>query len=119
MPAFPERGILSAVIPSISERCGQRSDTSEIAVIATTFAGQQRVHGVMKVVAPLGIEVVPTLFGGVQNRESFRSLSAIRWSLPAQSLRQIRRPRPEGLPKNDVRRNRTFRERHPAADASK
>src|SRR5712675_1378299 len=49
----PVPRILTSVIPALLQRPGQVLDSAEILVVSRIFAGEQRVHGVMKIIAPL------------------------------------------------------------------
>src|SRR6267154_6718757 len=49
----PVPRILTSVIPALLQRPGQVLDSAEILVVSRILTGQQRMHGVMKIIAPL------------------------------------------------------------------
>src|SRR5258705_49459 len=54
LPADPPvPRILTSVIPALLQRPGQVLDSAEILVVSRIFAGEQCVHRVMKIIAPL------------------------------------------------------------------
>src|SRR5712671_5923143 len=49
----PVPRILTSIIPALLQRPGQVLASAEILVVSRIFAGQQRMHGVMKIITPL------------------------------------------------------------------
>src|SRR5690242_9990979 len=64
MSSAPILGILAGVDEGFLERARNMRDAAVVGVVATLLAGEQRVDGVMKVVAPLPIEAVSVLIDG-------------------------------------------------------
>src|ERR1700722_3996063 len=60
MAALAVVGMLSAVIPAVSQRCRQRRNASEIRVIPEVFPRQQGVNRMMEINAPMGVDSVNT-----------------------------------------------------------
>src|ERR1700722_640447 len=54
--------VLAAIVPTISQRFGQMRKRAKICVVAITFFGEERVCGMMEVVAPLRIQPVAAAF---------------------------------------------------------
>src|SRR4051812_1898540 len=54
----------SGVHERLAERCGELVDVTEVGVVAERLLGEQRVHRVMEVVAPLAVEAVAILLDG-------------------------------------------------------
>src|SRR5579864_1282169 len=55
------RRILPAIVPSILQSRDHRLDSAKILVIAALLLRQQRVHGMMEVIAPLRVESVAAM----------------------------------------------------------
>src|SRR6266849_2897632 len=53
MASPPVARILARVIPAVLQRACQVLHVAEILVVSRVFPGEQRMHGVMKIVAPL------------------------------------------------------------------
>src|ERR1700679_3507616 len=62
MPAAAESGICSVINKSMMQGFGQMFQFTKIRIIADFLTRQDRVQGVMKIVAPLGVQRKPAVF---------------------------------------------------------
>ena len=58
MAALPVRRILPSIVPSVLEGRDQWLDSAEILVVAAPFIRQQRMDGMMEVIAPLRVKPI-------------------------------------------------------------
>src|SRR5260370_9983410 len=61
MPSPPMARVLAGVTPALLQCACQVLHITEVLVVSRVFAGQQRMHGAMKIVAPLRCHLEPAL----------------------------------------------------------
>src|SRR5689334_13407686 len=89
MAALPVGRILPSIVPSVLEGRDQWLDSAEILVVAAPFIRQQRMDGMMEVIAPLRVKPI-TAVGPVEEQTRVVKIAFCNeLNRPAQLLREF------------------------------
>ena len=89
MAALPVRRILPSIVPPLLESGDQRLDPAEILVVAAPFIRQQRMDGMMEVIAPLRVKPITAVSPVEEQSRVVQIAFCNELDRPAQLLREF------------------------------